>query len=305
MAFVQQSACRLMRAIFEIALKRGWAGLASKMLSLCKIVERRIWESQSPLRQFSNIPEVIIRKLEKNSDILWDRYFDLKAQDFGEMVKNPKMGKPLYKFVHMFPRVVLNAHVLPITRSMLRIDLTITPEFEYDSKIHDSNMLFWIIVEDVDGEHILHHEPFILRAQNSTDEHVVTFSVPMTDPLPPQYFIKVVSDRWMHSETVLPVSFRHLMLPQKFPPPSELLDLQPLPVSAFNNKQMESLYSNFQFFNPIQTQTFSTLFESDENALICAPSGSGKTVCAEFAILRLFSRNRDAKCVYVSPKKVT
>jgi hypothetical protein len=35
MAFVQQSACRLMRAIFEIALKRGWAGLTAKVLQVC------------------------------------------------------------------------------------------------------------------------------------------------------------------------------------------------------------------------------------------------------------------------------
>ena len=305
MAFVQQSACRLMRAIFEISLKRGWASLTSKVLNMCKMVEKRTWGSQSPLRQFGNIPEVIIRKLEKNSDILWERYFDLKPQDLGEMVKIPKMGKTLYKFVHMFPRVVLNAHILPITRSMLKIDLTITPDFEYDPHVHDSNMLFWVIVEDVNGEAILHHEPFILRGQNVSEEHTVNFTVPMFDPMPPQYFIKVVSDRWLHSETVLPVSFRHLILPQKFPPPSELLDLQPLPVAAFHSSTFESMYDRFQFFNPIQTQTFSTLFQSDENTLVCAPSGSGKTVCAEFALLRLFSRNAGAKCVFVAPKAVS
>ncbi|KAJ1439332.1 Sec63 Brl domain-containing protein [Ochromonadaceae sp. CCMP2298] len=302
MAFVQQSACRLMRAIFEIALKRGWAALASKVLQMCKMVERRTWGSQSPLRQFGNIPEVIVRKLEKNSDISWDRYFDLKPADLGEMVKIPKMGKTLYKFVHMFPRVALNAHILPVTRSLLKIDLTITPDFEFDPKVHD-NLLFWVIVEDVDGEQILHHEPFILRSQNAADEHVVNFTVPMLDPMPPQYFIKVVSDRWMHSEAVLPVSFRHLILPQKFPPPAELLDLQPLPVGALRNPVFESLYPRFSHFNPIQTQTFSTLFETDENALVCAPAGSGKSACAEFAILRLFKKDPAARCVYVSPRQ--
>jgi pre-mRNA-splicing helicase BRR2 len=304
MAFVQQSACRLMRAIFDISLKRGWAALSSKMLDLCKMVERRTWGSQSPLRQFSAIPEVIIRKLEKNSDITWERYYDLKPQDFGEMVKIPKMGKTLYKFVHMFPKVALNAHILPITRSLLKIDLTITPDFEFDVQMHDSNLLFWVIVEDVDGENILHYEPFILRAQNSADDHTINFTVPLLDPMPPQYFIKVVSDRWLHSETVLPVSFRHLLLPQKFPPPAELLDLQPLPVAAFHRPEFEALYADFEFFNPIQTQTFITLFQSDENALVCAPSGSGRTVCAEFAILRMLMKNPNAKCVVVSPKKV-
>ena len=57
------------------------------------------------------------------------------------------------------------------------------------------------------------------------------------------------------SETQLPVSFKYLILPEKYPPPTELLDLQPLPVSALRNAQFESLYAEkFPFFNPIQTQ---------------------------------------------------
>lgn len=56
-------------------------------------------------------------------------------------------------------------------------------------------------------------------------------------------------------ETQLPVSFRHLILPEKYPPPTELLDLQPLPVTALRNSAFEALYQNkFPFFNPIQTQ---------------------------------------------------
>lgn len=307
MTYIQQSACRLMRCLFEVALKRGWASLATKTLSLCKMIERRTWGSQSPLRQFPGIPEVIIRKLEKNSDIAWDRYYDLKPLDLGEMVKIPKMGKTLHKYVHMFPKLELSAHFQPITRSLLMIDLTITPDFQFDSQVHDYAQLFWVMVEDVNGERILHHESFILRKQYSTEPHVTSFAVSLTDPLPPQYFIRIVSDRWLHAETLLPISFRHILLPQKFPPSTELLDLQPLPVTALRNKLNESIYKDtFKYFNPIQTQTFSALYENDDNTLVCAPTGSGKTICAEFAILRLFSQSTSdssIRCVYVAPKQ--
>ena len=37
MVFVQQSAGRIIRALFEICLKRGWAMLAHRMLDLCKV----------------------------------------------------------------------------------------------------------------------------------------------------------------------------------------------------------------------------------------------------------------------------
>ena len=50
MTYVQQSAGRLMRALFEIAAKRGWAALSLRVLTVAKIVERRMWLSQSPLQ---------------------------------------------------------------------------------------------------------------------------------------------------------------------------------------------------------------------------------------------------------------
>ena len=56
-------------------------------------------------------------------------------------------------------------------------------------------------------------------------------------------------------QTQLPVSFRHLILPEKNPPSTELLDLQLLPMSALRNVDFESLYKDrFPYFNPIQTQ---------------------------------------------------
>lgn len=64
-------------------------------------------------------------------------------------------------------------------------------------QVHGSSEAFWILVEDVDSEVILHHEYFLLKAKYAQDEHLVTFFVPVFEPLPPQYFIRVVSDRWL------------------------------------------------------------------------------------------------------------
>ena len=46
-----------------------------------------------------------------------------------------------------------------------------------------------------DPEQVLHHEVFILKAKFAEDDHTITFTIPIADPLPPQYFIRVVSDR--------------------------------------------------------------------------------------------------------------
>nr|VDD21539.1 unnamed protein product [Brassica oleracea] len=268
-----------------VAEVRGWAQLAEKALNLSKMVGKRMWSVQTPLRQFHGIPNEILMKLEKK-DLVWERYYDLSSQELGELIRSPKMGRPLHKFIHQFPKLVLAAQVQPITRTVLRVELTITPDFQWDEKIHKYVEPFWIILEDSDCEKILHHEYFLLKKQYISEDHTLNFTVPIFEPLPPQYFVRVVSDKWLGSQTVLPVSFRHLILPEKYPPPTELLDLQPLPVTALRNPSYVRLYQDFTHFNPVQTQVFNVLYNTNDNVLVAAPTGSGKTICAEFAILK-------------------
>ena len=59
-------------------------------------------------------------------------------------------GKLIHRHVHQFPKLELAVHVQPITRSTLRVELTITPDFQWDEKIHGNSevciMLFAEIV---------------------------------------------------------------------------------------------------------------------------------------------------------------
>ncbi len=129
---------------------------------------------------------------------------------------------------------------------------------------------------------------FILRRRYAEDEHSVTITGPMFEPTPPNYYISVISDRWLHGETRLPISFKHLILPKRFPKLTTLLDLQPLP---WHNKEFEALYADsIQTFNKIQTQVFQALYTSDDNIFIGAPTMSGKMICAESALLRLWNK---------------
>ncbi|WMV35432.1 hypothetical protein MTR67_028817 [Solanum verrucosum] len=239
------------------------------------MISKRIWSVQTPLRQFHGIPNEILMRLEKK-DLAWERYYDLSSQELGELIRFPKQGRTLHKFIHQFPKLNLAAHVQPITRSILRVELTITPDFQWEDKVHGYVEPFWVIVEDNDRERILHHEYFMLKKQYINEDHTLNFTVPIYEPLPPQYFI------------------RHLILPEKYPPPTELLDLQPLPVTALRNPAYEALYQDFKHFNPVQTQVFTVLYNSDDNVLVAAPTASGKTICAEFPILRNHQKGPDS-----------
>ena len=304
LVYVTQSAGRILRAIFEIALKKGW-GVAKTALDLCKMAEKRMWPTMTPLRQFSACPRDVISKVEK-MDVNWGNYFDLDPPRMSELIGMPKAGKIVCSLIQKFPRLDVQAQVQPMTRSMLRFELTVTPNFEWDYDLHGSAESFWILVEDCDGEDILFHDQFVLRREyaiSETNEHLVEFTVPITEPMPPNYFITVTSDRWMHCETKLAVSFQRLVLPEKFPPHTQLLDLQPLPVSALKRKDFQELYPDWDRFNKIQTQVFNSLFTSDDNIFVGAPTGSGKTICAEFALLRHWAKptSDQGLAVYIAP----
>ncbi|KAL8940771.1 MAG: hypothetical protein Q9211_002114 [Gyalolechia sp. 1 TL-2023] len=303
LVYVTQSAGRILRAIFEICLKKGWASVAKTALDLCKMAEKRMWPTMTPLRQFPSCPRDVITKAEK-MDVPWSSYFDLDPPRMGELLGMPKAGKTVCGLVQKFPRLEVQAQVQPVTRSLLRVELTITPNFEWDETVHGNAENFWVLVEDCDGEDILFHDQFLLRrdyAQSEMNEHLVEFTVPITEPMPPNYFITVLSDRWLQSETKLAVSFEKLVLPERFPAHTPLLDLQPLPVSALKRQDYQDLYQGFDKFNKVQTQVFSSLFTTNDSVFVGAPTGSGKTICAEFAILRHWSSQASGRAVYIAP----
>ena len=68
-------------------------------------------------------------------------------------------------------------------------------------------------------------------------------------------------------------------------PYTDIFDLTPLPVGCLQNSAYEQLYSKIKTFNPIQTQLFHVLYHSDAPVLLGAPTGSGKTIVAEIALL--------------------
>ncbi|GMI24941.1 hypothetical protein TrRE_jg1577, partial [Triparma retinervis] len=81
--------------------------------------------------------------------------------------------------------------------------------------VHDYAQLFHVMVEDVNQEQILHQKAFMLKMYGAESQHFVSFSVPVMDPLPPNYFIRVVSDRWLHSEAVIPPDQQRLIFAGK------------------------------------------------------------------------------------------
>lgn len=253
-----QSAGRILRALFELVLRRGWVSSAATLLTLAKVVDRRVWSFQTPLRQF--IPHLnmdCIAKIEQ-AKLTLDRLADMQTSEIARMLRSQPFGELVARCVRRFPHVSVDAWAQPITRTILRVTCTVTPEFEWHEKTHGSVEPWWLWIEDDVSESIFHSEYVLLHRRQGHEPVTTTFQIPVSEPVPKQYFIRVMSDRWVGAETTFILSFSSLALPGHDTEHTKILPLTPLSKSALQSEQYEKLFS-FSHFNPVQTQAFHTL----------------------------------------------
>mmetsp|Transcript_35097 Transcript_35097/g.59441 ORF Transcript_35097/g.59441 Transcript_35097/m.59441 type:complete len:2046 (+) Transcript_35097:92-6229(+) len=298
--YISQSAGRICRALFHMVLKRGLPYITGRLLTFCKMIERQVWEHQTPLRQFP-LKYDLISKLEEKR-ITLDFLAESDADEIGSLVRKRSAGGLIMKYFQTIPYVEVKAAIQPITRTVLRVALELQADFRWANQFHGQGEPFWVWMEDPQNDIIYHSEYFVLQRRGYQEPQHINFTIPISEPLPPQYIVRVISDRWLGSETTVAVSFKGLVLPTQYPPDTKLLRVDPLPVSALFNPTAEKLYS-FQHFNPIQTQMFHIGYHTDHNILLGAPTGSGKTIAAEICIHRLFRKYPGKKVVYIAPLK--
>ncbi|TAQ85230.1 hypothetical protein B7494_g6447 [Chlorociboria aeruginascens] len=301
--YIAQQSARICRALFMIALNRRWGYQCQVLLSLCKSIEKRVWAFQHPLHQFE-LSKPILNQLDLKNSVSIETLREMDAAEIGSMVHNHGAGKTISKIMDNFPTISVEAEIAPLNRDVLRIRLYLTADFKWNDRHHGTSEGYWIWVESSETSEIYHHEYFILSRKKLNDDHELNFTIPLSDPLPAQIYVRAISDRWLGAETVYPVSFQHLIRPDTESVYTDLLNLQPLPISALKNPILEEIYGQrFQFFNPMQTQIFHCLYHTSANVLLGSPTGSGKTIACELAMWWAFRKNPGSKVVYIAPMK--
>ncbi|XP_068228501.1 activating signal cointegrator 1 complex subunit 3-like isoform X2 [Palaemon carinicauda] len=301
--YIIDNSVRITRALFEIVLHKGWPLMASRLLTMAKMIEQQVWSFESPMKQFTRLSPKIIDKIESMC-LTVEKLRDMDHKEIGQMLRHERMGKEVKTAAWQFPLLSMEAVVQPITRTVLRVKLNILPDFTWSDRIHGTQEIYWIWVEDPVNNHMYHSEQFLLtkkQVQREQEQQLV-FTIPIFDPMPNQIYVRAISNKWLSCESSCVMSFENLILPEQHPPYSDLLNLRPLPVTALNNSKFEILYK-FTHFNPIQTQLFHCLYHTDNNVLLGAPTGSGKTIAAEIAMFRVFRESPGAKVVYIAPLK--
>lgn len=331
LSYVVQSCTRLLRAVFEITLRRGLQGIASAALELARSSECQIWPFQHPLLQFNYHakkgtgfvlpPEVIVNIEECGPNGSLKSLKQLDSSGLSDIVRAPKMIQALKRTIHAIPILAItDAFVGPVTRSLLRFRIVLHPDFKWNDTIHGNFESWWLWIEDRKERRIYHSERIVLNKmqcqkfaeQNAANEEeaglniiqsrrhgiVLDILVPVFDPPSPKYWIRVDSEHW-HSGggSTKMLNLTSMQLPQREPSKTQLIDIRPLSVQrVLPERFAETFLHSFTHFNPIQSQLFHTLYHSDCNIFAGIPLGSGKTALAEVAMLRA-SRRYPFKCV--------
>ena len=299
MVYVSQSASRLLRAIHEIVLSKRWSSLSKSTLELCKMVDRRMWLSNSPFRQFGpSVPKEITRASEA-SHLQWVNYFNLDASELAEAINFRGHSQRAYELLQHFPRLSASCYAQPITPTLLRLQVQVSPEWKWNKVFHGNAEQFLFLVEDCDGDRILYFDNFVVRSTSAEEEHFLDLTVPIFDTPQPYYFVTFISEKWLNSLWRFPVDMTDMKIPRKFHPYTDLLDLEEVAITELALPEFLETF-NFSFFNKFQSQSFGALFGSNENILIGMSKGNGKTTCAELALLGHWKNNR-GRVVYLHP----
>lgn len=299
MIFISQSAGRLFRALYDLSLDKKWSKLTRVLLSVCKMVENRMWPTSTPLRQFPNIPSTIVDSVERTL-IPWKQYLSINdPQTATKSLGAERFGNLGWELLQKFPKVHIDYNLQPITASLVQIELLVTPNWKWDVQAHGYIETFVLLVDDCDGKRILYNDKFSVRKDYINQIHRVTFSVPVSENLEPNYFVSLISEKWIGCESRIPVMLTKMILPKKFPAPTPLINLDLIPVSELGIKEFTSVFS-FDYFNKFQSQAFDSIYNSTDNVLFSCSKGNGKTTLALLAILNHW-RNEGGRAVYLNP----
>lgn len=151
--------------------------------------------------------------------------------------------------------------------------------------------------------HSYHQEHVVFTKRTFPEAIKLDIPIPAFQGPGNQYLLRLISETWVGVEITQPISIDEIRMPEQDTVYTDLFDLTPLPTTALQDEQYEKLFSRIDTFNPVQTQLFHILYHTNNPIFLGAPTGSGKTVIAELALLRMKKLQKDGICVYIAPLK--
>lgn len=67
--------------------------MTRRLLTLCKVIDKRLWDSAHPLRQFPNLSPVVLNRLEEKK-LTVDKLKEMRKDDIGECSSVSVLQRP-------------------------------------------------------------------------------------------------------------------------------------------------------------------------------------------------------------------
>ncbi|KAL4241461.1 Sec63-domain-containing protein [Abortiporus biennis] len=281
-AYAAQNGGRIIRALLEIAITFKWANVGAVLMGMSKAIEKRLWPFDQPLKQFTLKRDVLYNLETFADDFTVGELAAMSAAELGKLVHlNEQHGSAIRDAAKQFPTVRISYDLKPLGYDVLKIAVKVTKMFNWSTKIHGASEPFWLWVEDHEGITILQLSHLIFRQNTDVLDVDFVIAVPNGKP-PPSVTIRFVSDRWMGAEDEQIVPFDDLVMPTETDCHTPRLDIPFLPLSALQDPILEGfLDRRVNSLNAIQTQAFWSLVNTRLHGLLCAPTGSGKTLLGQ------------------------
>jgi hypothetical protein len=176
------------------------------------------------------------------AEITVDEYLDAYDNSDRAVLFKKKMNthalSEIKKYCEFIPKVDVQYVLKPIAQTIIKVDLSITPLWKYNPKWHLKSEVFWILFDD--EQELLHSETFVIEEEFVTKQRQVnvSFYVRYKGKNFSTYRLLVTSDRWLtenDNEEGIFLNLDNLGIELDTMPFTELLDLQPLPVTALKN----------------------------------------------------------------------
>lgn len=284
-AYAAQNGGRIVRSLLEIGISRKWANVSLVLMGMSKAIEKRLWPFDQPLKQFPLKADVLYNLRRYADDYAVSELAAMSAEELGELVHlNKKHGEAIREAALQFPTAGVTYDLRPLGPDVLKIATRVTRAFKWDTRIHGSAEPFWIWVEDHEGRMIFQLVHMVFRQKTEVLDIDFIISIPNGKP-PPSVTIRFVSDRWMGAEQEEEIPLDDLVMPTLTDCHSPRLDIPFLTLGVLHDPVLQdTLGRHIHSLNGIQSQIYWSLANTRLHALVCGPTGCGKSFAGQLAI---------------------
>ncbi|KAA3671440.1 uncharacterized protein DEA37_0013862, partial [Paragonimus westermani] len=129
-----------------------------------KMIEQRQWDGQTPLWQFAGASSHRLLQRVDEMELSVDRIRETEIDELTHLLRfrGRDGAREVSQLAALVPRIQLTAETQPITRTILRVRMTLEPDFTWSDRSHGTQQNFWIWIEDPDQGLIYHSEYWTL-----------------------------------------------------------------------------------------------------------------------------------------------